>query len=78
MDDFKIPTAGTRFTYTRFRHWISKEVVEQWTGTVVGHWIDDLGEHTVEVRQDDGETMTFWNGSFAGTPTESIEIVQPV
>ena len=75
MDDFKIPAVGTRFTYTRYNHFMSEKIAEEWSGTVLSHFIDELGEHTVEVRQDDGTTMTFWNGSFAGTPTESIVIL---
>lgn len=73
-DNFKVPSPGTRFTYTRYTHWISQDITEQWAGAVVKHWVDSIGEHVVEAIRDDGETETFWNGSFAGTPTESIEI----
>lgn len=78
MDDFKIPPPGTRFIYTR-RHWPGVPLIkEQWDATVERHYIDDIGEHTVEARRDDGTIETFWNGSFAGTVDELIEIVQPV
>lgn len=78
MDDFKIPAPGTCFIYTRCER-VKGGVgcAEQWMGTVERHYIDLIGEHTVEARRLDGGLETFWNGSFAGSNTETIEIVQP-
>ena len=77
MDSFDIPTPGTRFIYTR-RERVKgcNGCAEQWMGTVERHYIDQIGEHTVVARRQDGGLETFWNGSFAGGDNETIEIVQ--
>jgi hypothetical protein len=77
MDSFNIPTPGTRFIYTRCgRVKGLNGCVEQWMGTVEQHYIDLIGEHVVVARHQGGWTETFWNGSFAGSDNETIEIVQ--
>lgn len=79
MDNFKIPAVGTRFVYTRSeRVKGSNGCAEQWMGTVEQHFVDIYGEHTVVARRQDGGIETFWNGSFSGSDTETIEIVQSV
>lgn len=77
MDSFNIPTPGTRFIYTRTESVKGLNgAAEQWMGTVERHYIDKCGEHTVVARRLDGGLETFWNGSFAGSDNETIEIVQ--
>ena len=77
MDNFNIPTPGTRFIYTYCPSTKgSNFCTEQWMGTVERYYTDEIGEHTVVARRQDGEIETFWNGSFAGTDYETIEIVQ--
>ena len=77
MDDFKIPAPGTRFIYTQRERVRGVDgCVEQWMASVERHYIDKCGEHTVVARRLDGGLETFWNGSFAGSDTETIEIVQ--
>jgi hypothetical protein len=79
ISKFNIPTIGTRFTYTRYRNFISDEVVEYWSGTVWRHHIDNIAEHVVLTKRDDtDEFVWFWNSSFAGTDTEKIEIVSSI
>ncbi len=76
-----IPTPGTRFTYTRFNEtYYSKSqsiIKEQWTGTVIRAYEDDIGEPTVETRRDDnGEIQTFWNDSWnVGGLYELVEVL---
>lgn len=77
MDNFNIPTPGTRFIYTRTERVKGGDgCAEQWMGTVERYYTDEIGEHTVVARCQDGSLETFWNGSFAGSETETIEIVQ--
>ena len=77
MDNFKIPAVGTRFIYTRYVR-VKGETGcdEQWMGTVERYYTDEIGEHTVVARRQGGGIETFWNGSFAGSDNETIEIVQ--
>lgn len=78
MESNNIPTTGTRFTYSRFLETPynqSRCPVEQWTGSVIRSYMDDLGDLTVEAEREDGGVETFWNDSWNQVGLyESIEI----